>query len=357
MESVYYILSIAFVISFITLLTFSCIIYIFYLDKNSGHIGLYERSQFLFIIGAISNYLSSIFNIVNGIITEAIGCNEFNKYSYLLVPTFTLSRLYAVSMVLRIYRQGLLNLLRSGEISKEYLFKRLSLCRTACLILTYLLLTLVLFILANVLVEYSTCDAIFWPFLASYSIETFLFFYMSWEAYKANAHPTIVIEYLFYALSWGTSSFTPRLDERWVLQIPLRNCVLLLLAAFSMHEHYKLIRPPLPLEISLKHIFSIEELYYDFKFFLKKLNNKDYIQWCEVYCELTRADFIKCFKPFKDRYAQPGVLDSVIQRDIEESSYEELRIRLEDRLQNAAHTYFNCEQFLMFKKWYYVNFN
>ncbi|OMJ73755.1 hypothetical protein SteCoe_27500 [Stentor coeruleus] len=357
MGSVYYILSIVIVISFITLVTFSCIFYIFYLDKNSGHIGLYERSQFLFILGAISNYLSSIFNIVNGIIIENIGCKEFNKYSYLLVPTFTLSRLYAVSMILRIYRQGLLNLLRSGEVSKEYLFKRLSLCRTACLISCYLFLTLTLFTIANVLIDYSTCDSIFWPFFASYSIETFLFFYMSWEAYKVNIHPTIVIEYLFYALSWGTSSFTPTIDERWVLQIPLRNCVLLVLAAYSMHEHYKLIRPPLPLEISLRHVFSIEELYYDFKYFLMKLNNEDYIEWCEVYCELTRADFVKYFKPFKDRYSQSIGLDSVIQRDIDESNYDELKIRLEDRLQNPVHIYFNSEQFLMFKKLYYVNFN
>ncbi|OMJ91310.1 hypothetical protein SteCoe_6203 [Stentor coeruleus] len=357
MGSIYYILSIVLVITFITLLTSSCIFYIFYLDKNSGHIGLYERSKFLFILGSISNYLSSISNIINGVITESIGCKKFNDYSFLLIPAFILSRLYAVSMVLRIYRQGLLNLLRSGEISNEYLSKRISLCRTICLVLAYLFLTLLLFTIANFFVNYSTCDNIFWPFLASYTIETFLFFYMSWEAYKINVHPTIVIEYLFYALSWGTSSFTKIIDERWILQIPLRNCVLLLLAAYSMHEHYKLIRPPLPLEISLKHIFSIEELYYDFKYFLGKLNNKDFIQWCEVYCELTRADFIKYFKPFKDRYAQSGVLDSVIQRDIEESSYEELRIRLEDRLQNAAHMYFNSEQFLLFKKWYYVHFN
>lgn len=349
--------SISLVVVIVTIFTISCISYILHLDKNSGHIGLFERSQFLLLIGEVCNYAALICNIINGIITYIYDCEKFKEYKHLLYPPFILSRLYAICMILRIYRLGLLNLFRSGEISHEFLTKRASNIRTTCLIVAYIILTLSLFIAGDYMLSYSTCQMFYWPYLVSYTIECFLFLLMSLKAYEANAHPTIVIEYFFYTVCWGAGSLTSNIQERWILQLPLKNCLLLLIATFSMHEHYKLIRPPLPLEICLKHIFSIEELYYDFKDYLKKSKNEDNILSCEMYCELTRGEFIHNFLNFKEKYDKSSAIEIKLKDLIEDSQYDDVKTHLEDELQSIACKYFDSKHYQMFKKSYYMNFN
>lgn len=318
---------------------------------------VYERSIYLVILANTANYLEVIFNLILGCVIIESETNIDIELAISFTGVIYCTRIYASSMALRLYRIQLLHKFRCGEVSRENLMKRSSLLFINLLTNSYAL-------------SVSCIEAIV-VFLLDSDIKVFIFFNSSCYAFEFlvllslclkginYTHPSIYIEYIFYCLIWATgfSMYSDALYIRLFLFIPIRNCILLLITIFSLYEHIKVLRPPLPLDINLEILFEFMELYLDFKDFVMKKGEAKYIKACEIYKNLTKATFMNSFTSFAISQSELNLFEDDLKSFLDDSQYDDIKYCLQDTLATVLKEYENSEQYSRFKKQYYVNFN
>ncbi|OMJ88765.1 hypothetical protein SteCoe_9229 [Stentor coeruleus] len=318
---------------------------------------IYERSVYLIMLANTANYLEVIFNLVLGCVIIESSTNIDIELAISISGAIYCTRIYASSMALRLYRIQLLHKFRCGEVSRENLMKRSSLLFINLLTNSYALVV--------------SCIEAVVVFMSESNINIFINFNSLCYAFEFlvllglcikgidYTHPTIYIEYIFYCLIWatGTIMYYQTLNMRLFFLIPIRNCILLLITIFSLYEHIKVLRPPLPLDLNLEIIFEFMELYFDFKDFVMKKGEVKYIKACEIYKNLSKATFIDSFTSFDISRSELYLFEDDLKSFLDDSQYDDIRHCMHETLSVVLKEYEASEQYAKFKKHYYVNFN
>lgn len=319
---------------------------------------VYERSSYLIILANISNYFEVICNLIVG---SFIIKKRASLDVELIIPlSFTIysTRIYASCMILRLYRIQLLHKFRLGNVSRDSMMKRSSLLFFSILTNTYALTMFASGALMFFLFKFGLVFMIYWNCIC-YAIEVLILLCLSLKGIKYT-HPTIYIEYIFYSIIWatGTSSYDrDNLNIRLFFLIPIRNCTLLLITLFSLNEHIKVLRPPLPLDLNLEILFEFYELYDDFREFVIKKGVTKYIKACDIYINLSKATFLNSFSSFDISRDELDYFDDELRIYMKDSQYDCIKDCMENVLALVLKEYETSEQYEVFKKQYYINFN
>ena len=318
---------------------------------------MFERSGYLILFSNILNLLEVILNL-------AIGFSFYRPQSVVarnILINFIICtcRLYAACTFLRMLRIIILYKFRKGEISRT-LFLKLSSFKfiyVLCFIyagLTQLMILLIVF-------KYHL-DSDILPYVNNtiYIIEASSFFVLSVVILKYNIYPSLFAEYLIYSLLWFISGLEFRLefDDRWLLEIPVRNNILVLISWISIKIDHDNQRPPLPAELGLDEVFQIEELYYNFCGYVKRHSDDSHEYACHALKELAKGSFYESYEginlrgtELKDRF------DPSFRELLEESMYDDLKVCIRDNLKNVFEEYSNSQEFSSFKRSYFIDFD
>lgn len=334
------------------------LIYIKKFCDDFGQGPVFERSKYIFLLSNIANCIETFFNIFTGFIYVSYG-NKLNQYELItIVPAIYFTRLYAACMALRVYRIILLANFRSGEVSEAIFLTRSGKEFIIIVANIYSVLSTIPFVC--LVAEETTQENLDIYNVISYGFETLLFMFMSYKVFVKSSHPTIVVEYMFYAIIWstGTQNIGPEYGNRWKYEVPMRNLSLLLVTLLSVYEHAKLIRPPLPSTLEITHIFEIEELYYSFLKFLKEKTdmNQDIIEACKLYLEYSKSEYIENFEMFEVAFSQ-SKFSGLFYGSFSADKFELIKESLRDLLQESVNEYFMSEQCVKFSKEYPIAFN
>ena len=179
------------VIGLISVYFFISLKYLRYMNNHLGSVALFERSEYILILANIGNYIETICNILYGYYFDS-------RYAFILIPAVYATRLYAVCLGLRSYRIIMLDYYRRGKLSIDTLTKRSSL---AYIIIFSNIYAVVLSIPVIFIVSFDMNDNYSLYYIRStYTFESLVFLTMSYKIFKADTHPTIVIEYFFYSM-------------------------------------------------------------------------------------------------------------------------------------------------------------
>ena len=325
--------------------------------KDFGMVPLYDRSFNILKLAYLGNYIQTVFIIGSGIIweTKKQFINTFGLF--VTFPAIYGARLYAASIAIRIYRIIILHGYREGLVSEEKMENISKLSWILKITNFYSIISTFMFIFFYFVFG---VDGIHTRIFiqAVYCFEAAVLIIMSYKVFESKTHPTIILEYLAYAVLWApTGTFTSDFSLRWLYIIPIRNLGLLIISAESLYEHCKVIRPPLPLTIELSHIFEIKELYSDFHAFILKKNDNSLDETCELYKEYSKALYLNNYQHFLTICQK---FDSVNQEE-KNSEWmflcEQKKEILENNLLQVLNDYFLSYQFFYFKKQYFINFD
>lgn len=350
-------ISLLIVIAIVILFFGTSQLYIKKFCEDFGKIAVFERSSYTFIISNISNLLEAVFNITNWALYWS---NNHNIESILLasiIPSVYSTRLYAASMALRVYRTYLLSRLRSGKVSEELFKKRSSFWWIFLVSNIYSILMLCGFIgMATQEVDEYRIN-IYNSIV--YGFESGVFVFMSYQVFSESSHPTIVVEYVFYGMIWASGSFNmhPTFGNRWLYQIPIRNLLLLSVSLFSIYEHAKLIRPPLPSNICVSHIFEIEELYYDFIEFLTENKDENMLEVSNIYMEYSKAEYMQSYTQFDELFKKSKIYLYYQTDSFFENKFDSIKRYLMETLESTVSEYLMSLQHRKFIIYYRTSFN
>ena len=331
--------------------------YIRYMNSHYGGVALFERSEFILLLANTSNFIETIFNVLTGLLYYS-RVNSDIQYLLMALAIYG-TRLFAICIAMRTYRIIMLNLFRSGNLTKETLVYRSSLKFLLIITNLYALLLTVPYMLFTVLYENDSQEAFNIYIWFTYGTESLGFFAMCYKIFEAGAHPTLVIEYLFYTVIWSTGLIihNSQREIRWLYTIPIKNLALLLISINSIHEHSKLTRPPLPPDIEIAHIFEIECLYYDFINYVNERGNEEIKEACEMYKELLKANYNHKYSVLNALTANSRLVVDTIESLENESIHEAIKETLEHKLEEIVNAYVYSTHYRNFKKEYFINFN
>ena len=209
-------------------------------------------------------------------------------------------------------------------------------------------------------------------------------------------HPSLAVEYFFYAVIWssGAAGDQSLIVDRFLLIVPLRNSLLLLISTLSLSSHCSLVRPPegclvaikiliiftpklslliitliikakqvnkplrppLPFEASLTEIFSIKELFEDFHSYTQGLQS-DLHPNIELFIQSHKAKFFNRYSLFLQNCSQNGLL---AREEINRSLEDSLRLitdKLESDLEPYRVAYLASPSYKAFQRSYFVYYN
>ena len=350
-------------VSLLIIIVFVCIyfvvshMYIKQFLKDFGQGAVFERSNYIFLLSNLSNFLETIFNLTNWAMYWVKGDTVDSLVLVSVTPAIYVTRLYAASMALRVYRIFLLSRLRKGNISEETFEKRSSFTWTFIVSNVYSIV-MVGFFIALVSPEVNEERLGIYNNIA-YAFESAVFLFISYEVFRDSSHPTIVIEYVFYAIIWasGTINIQGKFGDRWRYQIPIRNLLLLSVSLFSIYEHGKLIRPPLPSNILINHIFEIEELYYDFIEYLTISRNDEMLEASNIYIEYSKAECCQCYTNFDKLFAKSKFYSKYQGDGFFENRYDSIKRYLDEVLEYIVGQYLLSTEHHQFRIHYPVTYN
>lgn len=341
------------IISFL-LLTFNvlCWHYLKYVKANIGEQALYERSEHLLVIANISNFSETIMNIIAGTVAYVykIDNTAFLMFYYIFATYST--RFYACCMALRIYRIKYLYQTRAGLVKNP---GKLCESRYFNVIIMNLYSLAVTGIYFAIYFGYSQNDANMNFVRAVYCLEALGFLFSSYKYYSIAKHPSIPVEYFFYALIW-MSGIYGKGEIRTVYEVPIRNSILLMISLLSIYYHVELLRPPLPSDINIMHIFEMQELFNDFECYVNTYGSPEEIKACRQYKELM------IFGRFTSNFSDYLLRSFRISRSFTENSFEnpyysEIKEVTEVILLQIIRKYLDSPEHLQMKKDYFIKFN
>ncbi|OMJ86253.1 hypothetical protein SteCoe_12233 [Stentor coeruleus] len=345
------------VIAFMVTVFYAVILFIIRRGCSITTTPVYERSFYLIMLANISNYFEAICNLIVG--SFVVKSKASLDDNLLIVLSFTIysTRIYASCMILRLYRIQLLHKFRLGEVSRDSMIKRSSLLFISILTNAYALVMFSSGALLVFLFHFGLKFMIYWN-STCYAIEVLILLFLSLKGINYT-HPTIYIEYIFYSIIWavGTISYDNNLNIRLFFLIPIRNCTLLLITLFSLYEHIKILRPPLPLDLNLGILFEFSELYENFKDFVMKKGVTRHIKACEIYINLSKATFMNSLELFEISRDELRYFDDELARYIENSQYDCIKDYIENTLAFVLKEYEDSDHYAKFRKQYYVIFN
>jgi hypothetical protein len=274
--------------------------------------------------------------------------------SYYFFATF-FTRMYAISMGLRVFRIGALHHARKAglRLQNNVIFSWKS---SFFLSICYSFLTTGI----NEIIYY-VCDsesASSFYIKLIYGIESFTLLCASYSLFNQARHPSISLEYIFYSIIWATG-VGPGGSIRFMFIIPIRNTLLLYISYASLRNHNKLIRPQLPFIVEFQNLFEIKELYESFSIYVEKYGTfkeksafalffrikVDQICKVEKNCGSIIEDFIK----LKELSSLHSSLSLISLETVEESS--------KLVLSQISSSYLSSCEFAVLKRSYFINFN
>lgn len=287
MENKYYgVLNSVIVIVLILLFNIFCFLYMLKIKNSIGREPLFERSEHLLIFGTVANFIQSILNILYGVWVFLLDGKDIKiDIAFYITATFT-TRVYASSMGLRIFKMQRLSFLRQGCTINTHKFLFSSNFNLA-IISTYAFIITILYIIIYYFWDRIFASVYMIQFL--YSIESVIFLLFSYISFPTAKHPSIPTEYIFYSFIWITGVVNNNVDRKFFI-IPIRNSLLLLISVISLHAHADNIRPPFPVDLTLKNVYEIKEVYDNFKGFLEKNGNELEKEAGELYKNLKLAE-------------------------------------------------------------------
>ena len=318
---------------------------------------MFERSGYLIIFSNVLNLLEVILNLAIGF-SFYVSPSDLAMKILINLIIYT-CRLYAACTFLRMLRIIILYKFRKGEISRS-LFLKLSSFKFIYF-LCFIYAGLVQFMIILIVFKYHLSSEIL-PYINNtiYIIEASSFFLLSVIILKYNIYPSLFVEYLIYSLLWFISGLQFRLEfnDRWLLEIPVRNNILVLISWISIKIDHENQRPPLPAELGLDEVFQIEELYYDFYEYVKRYSDDCQVYACHALKELAKGSFYENYEginlrgtELKDRF-DPSFRDL-----LEESMYDDLKVCIRDNLKSVFEEYCNSQEFSRFKRSYFIDFD
>lgn len=319
---------------------------------------IYERSKRLVFLANLSNYLETIFNII----TAYAFLREDSKISEKIIPynivAVFFTRFYASCMGMRTYRILVLNEYRKGNLNKATVRKYRSFKFTATIIILYSFLMTLIFIIVA-LTSGSNQETFSLYNKISYSFESLYFALSSYMVIKASLHPTILIEYLFYTFMWSTGIFNlnHHAGDRWYYTIPIRNATLLGISLVSMIEHCDLIRPPLPMDPKINHIFEVKEMFYNFKKFVSENCDTITNEACSLYKELEQACFMQNDHNFLEALENSDNFRKFLFDSQMDRMMDNMRNILEVILKQSIKFYLCSNEYGEFRKRYFIDFD
>ncbi|OMJ86252.1 hypothetical protein SteCoe_12232 [Stentor coeruleus] len=318
---------------------------------------IYERSVYLVLLANTANYFEVIFNLILGCVIIESNTNIDIELALSFTGVIYCTRIYASSMALRLYRIQLLHKFRCGEVSRENLMKRSSLLFINILTNSYAFSVSFIETLVVLLVDSDIDIFIIFNSLC-YAFEFLVLLGLCLKGIHYT-HPTIYIEYIFYCFIWATgiSMYYDPIYKRLFFFIPIRNCILLLITIFSLYEHIKVLRPPLPLDLNPEILFEFMELYLDFKDFVMKKGEIKYIKACEIYKNLSKATFMNSFASFDISSSELNLFEDDLKSFLTDAQYDDIRYCMQETLSTVLKEYEASDQYAKFKKQYYMNFN
>ena len=327
------------------------------LVSRSGALPIYERSELLVTIASTCNLIETIFNILAYIlILKDLIKDETTKFIFFTL-SFYFTRLYPACMALRVYRMIVLSKYRKGNLTRSLLKDRTS--------KTFIFVTINLYAVIN-LVVYELNYFVFKPFQFTtydlnrtvYGFETFWFSLLFLWMALGTVHPSLTVEYFFYAVIWssGAAGDQRLIVDRFLLIVPIRNSLLLLISTLSLKSHCLLIRPPLPFEPNLTEIFSIKELFEDFYNYTKTFKSEMHPN-LDLFIQSHEAKFFNTYTFFLQSCSESGLLArEEINKSIE-SSFKLITDKLESDLEPYRLSYLNSPTYKTFQKSYFVYYN
>jgi hypothetical protein len=191
-----------------------------------------------------------------------------------------------------------------------------------------------------------------------FGYESLSFLILSSIEQKMNSHPTLSVEYLMYSVIWssGCISSVNHLDYRWMIEAPIRNNMLLLISWYSIKRHLDFVRPPLPLELEIYHVFQFKELFEDFNEYIRNCEVDDWTSACSVLGELAKASFFGEYDRL-DLSLNGSSFDCQVGEWIENKKFTQVKERASDCLSQAFGAYKESEEHKSFKRKYDVIFN
>ena len=332
--------------------------YIHITSTNFCSFPIFERSEFILIMGFLGNYIQSAFNLGSGYIFLQKDSTTSKLYMLTYLPGTYGGRLYASCMAIRIYRIILLNKLRTGNTTTSVFITRSSFKWLLIVTNIYPLLMTILFLL--ILNEFGVNDSIlnYWV-TGTYSIEAVILFLLAFKALKNRTHPTILLEYFLSSIIWCISMMTTNLPVqiRWVYVIPIKNMICLFISIVCLYEHCDNIRPPLPENIRIHDIFDLKELYYHFIEYLQRHGRSDLVSVSNLYKEGKKALEFNNFHYFLNKCAGFDVFKEDEHGEFNESLIEMNMNVLCSLLLDVCDEYFNSYDYKEFKKHYFINFD
>lgn len=326
-------------------------------QKDLAPSAIFERSLSLLLFANTTNYLESILNIVQGMLYLNNDREVTPEQVIILFSLIYLSRYYSSCMVLRMLRFLFLNRYRNGKINKKTLNRVSSIKFLILITNSYSILILVIICF---LVYILDLPQVYLSYLNNFCFiyESIFFLVMSNVEMRMNSHPTLCAEYFIYSIVWFSGSFSSikHLDFRWLVEAPIRNNMLLFISWFSIKRHLEYVRPPLPFEIEIFHVFQIKELYDDFKEFLENSDNEDLKSACSVMAEISRASFYGQYENL-DLHLNSSQFDAEVEDLLNNKKFTRAKQRASDCLSDAFKSYKDSQKFSQFKRNYDVMFN
>ena len=228
-------------------------------------------------------------------------------------------------------------------------------------ILCFIYAALSLLMISLIILKYDINSDVL-PYInnACYTIEASSFFLLSVITFKFNIYPCLFVEYLIYSLLWFISGFEYGFEfkDRWLLEIPIRNNILVLISWISIKIDYDNQRPPLPAELSLLEIFQIKELYYNFYDYAKKYSDESQVYACHALKELAKGSFYQNYEGIDIKGTElKERLNTPLGELLDESLYDCLKDGIRENLQGIFDEYCTSQEFSSFKRNYFIDYN
>ncbi|OMJ91311.1 hypothetical protein SteCoe_6204 [Stentor coeruleus] len=259
---------------------------------------------------------------------------------------------------MRTFRILVLDEYRKGNLDMNTVQKYLSITLTIMVILLYsLLMTLISIIIA--LTSGPNQESFDLYNKVSYSFESVIFALSSIIVIKASLHPTIVIEYLFYTFIWSTGIYNlnRNASDRWCYTIPIRNAILLGISLASMIEHCDIIRPPLPMDPKIDHIFEVKEMFYNYKKFVSENCDDITNEACCLYKELEQACFMQNDQSFLEALENSDKFRKFLYDSQMDRMIDNMRNILKTILKPWVKCYLYSKEYKDFRKKYFIDFD
>ena len=353
MENDEKVISASILIFLISIFNIICLRYILGVKHNVGPQPLYERSELLLIFANISNFCESLLNISVGLLMHLSNSTPSGVTLGLFLLSIYFTRLYACCMGLRIYRIKYLYRQRSQIIKPWKKCFESKTCLSAAIINIYSVSAMLGFFLIHLFESDKRVIDYFNRSL--YCVEALGMFIMSYKYYSIAQNPSISVEYVFYSIIW-IAGILGSGEGRFFYQEPIRNSALLFISVLSIFVHADMIRPPLPSDIGIVHVFEIQELYEDFSKFLEVRGNDREVEACRIFRDLAILEELKVVNKEQILCAFQNS-KNFSTNSIDEASFIDAKDCIENVLVGALKIYLNSNEHKKMKSDYFIYFN